>query len=469
MGRWVWAWGSSLFLLLMVCSARSAEFDKSQIPNTQSDLITVVGELAVGDEKKFINIALSSANAVVAFQSNGGSLIAGIEIGRAIRLKGFSTLVPDGVQCASACALAWLGGRIRFMGGNARIGFHAVYTDGNGQPSVSSAGNALVGAYLNQLNLSSAAIFYITDTSPDKMQWLTFADAQNYEIDVRPFNTTAADGNDPRAGLPNAAPSSRENSASSSDLIIKVTYAFIEATNLPNHASMASLTESYADQVFYYGRNVSRNEVRRDKAGFFAKWPKRQYAIKGGSLAVDCPTASLCKANALMDWNASGAGLTSVGTATLSLGWTVQDGVWRINSENSRVITRKVGRSAPNVALPEPSAGKPTYQLNSGANKVVSLLNLSSSGCSPGGSVSGKIVHREFGNDGQTLTNFVIEETDGTRATVNVFVDLTNADQVNRSWIMRGLQTLLVEGRSTYINVRACGAAGRVLELDAAR
>jgi hypothetical protein len=170
-----------------------------------------------------------------------------------------------------------------------------------------------------------------------------------------------------------------------------------------------------------------------------------------------------------MDWNASGAGLTSVGTATLSLGWTVQDGVWRINSENSRVITRKVGRSAPNVALPEPSAGKPTYQLNSGANKVVSLLNLSSSGCSPGGSVSGKIVHREFGNDGQTLTNFVIEETDGTRATVNVFVDLTNADQVNRSWIMRGLQTLLVEGRSTYINVRACGAAGRVLELDAAR
>jgi len=37
---------------------------------------------------------LSSTDAVVVFQSPGGNLRAGIEIGRAIHLKGFATLVP---------------------------------------------------------------------------------------------------------------------------------------------------------------------------------------------------------------------------------------------------------------------------------------------------------------------------------------------------------------------------------------
>jgi hypothetical protein len=78
------------------------------------------------------------------------------------------------------------------MGPNARIGFHAVYTDSNGQSMVSSAGNALVGAYLNQLGLPSPAIYYITNTSPNEIQWLTFSDAQNYGVDVQPFNLALA-------------------------------------------------------------------------------------------------------------------------------------------------------------------------------------------------------------------------------------------------------------------------------------
>lgn len=170
--------------------ANAAEFQKSTLQNG-GDLISVVGDLSYGDEKTFINVALSSSNAVVVFQSRGGNLLAGIEIGKAIHLKGFSTLVPGNMQCASACALAWLGGRTRFMGNAARVGFHAVYTDNNGRADVSSAGNALVGAYLNQLGLPADAVIYITDTSPDAMQWLTFVDAQRYGIDVKPFVTSA--------------------------------------------------------------------------------------------------------------------------------------------------------------------------------------------------------------------------------------------------------------------------------------
>ena len=71
--------------------SRAAEFSKSELRNGGPDTIVVVGQLSLGDEKQFINAALNSENAIVVFQSPGGNLFAGIEIGKAVRLKGFST------------------------------------------------------------------------------------------------------------------------------------------------------------------------------------------------------------------------------------------------------------------------------------------------------------------------------------------------------------------------------------------
>lgn len=150
--------------------------------------ITVEGDLKSGDEKRFADAAIRAGDAVVLFNSWGGNLIAGIEIGRAIRLKGFSTLVLNGYTCASACGLAWLGGRQRLMEHDAKIGFHAAFFDEPNQ-SVTSGGNALVGAYLNQLGLSAEAIVYLTDKKPSEMQWLTIEDAARIGIEVREFKS----------------------------------------------------------------------------------------------------------------------------------------------------------------------------------------------------------------------------------------------------------------------------------------
>ncbi len=94
----------------------------------------VSGELKPGDEKTFINQSLGLDRAVVVFNSSGGNLVAGLEIGRAIRLKSFDTVVVDGQICASACAFAWLGGRTRYMATNASIAFHAAYEFRDGVP-----------------------------------------------------------------------------------------------------------------------------------------------------------------------------------------------------------------------------------------------------------------------------------------------------------------------------------------------
>ena len=67
----------------------AAEFSKSASRDGDPDVILVVGQLSFGDEKQFVNAALNSENAIVVFQSPGGNLFAGIEIGKAIRLKGF--------------------------------------------------------------------------------------------------------------------------------------------------------------------------------------------------------------------------------------------------------------------------------------------------------------------------------------------------------------------------------------------
>jgi hypothetical protein len=61
-------------------------------------------------EDEFLRQIAPLSSAIVSFSSDGGSLIAGLQIGETIRLKNFSTLVPEGAHCASSCALAWLGG-----------------------------------------------------------------------------------------------------------------------------------------------------------------------------------------------------------------------------------------------------------------------------------------------------------------------------------------------------------------------
>jgi hypothetical protein len=88
-------------------------------------VVILEGPLVEDDEDQFATKTASLASAFVAFSSDGGSLATGLRIGEAIRRKGFSTIVPDGRRCASACAFAWFGGIERFLGTDARIGHAA--------------------------------------------------------------------------------------------------------------------------------------------------------------------------------------------------------------------------------------------------------------------------------------------------------------------------------------------------------
>jgi hypothetical protein len=75
----------------------------------------------------------------VKFNSPGGVVIVGVRIGDIIREYQIATYVSKGTFCASACAIAWLGGVKRFVSYDGAVGFHGVYYADTLQPNAAGA------------------------------------------------------------------------------------------------------------------------------------------------------------------------------------------------------------------------------------------------------------------------------------------------------------------------------------------
>ena len=204
----LWA-AVAAFSLQLLATDAALSADIRVIPGASGKpaIIILTGDLLPGDQKKFASNALAIEEAIVLFESRGGNLIAGIEIGKAIRLKEFATYVPANTICASACAFAWLGGTKRLLSSNAKVGFHAASIEEGGVSRESGVGNALAGAYLNQLGLPSRAVAYITSTSPDDMRWLTIADAGKVGIEASIFDLESLTPSRSTENLSQTAPS----------------------------------------------------------------------------------------------------------------------------------------------------------------------------------------------------------------------------------------------------------------------
>jgi|EndMetStandDraft_3_1072993.scaffolds.fasta_scaffold29257_3 hypothetical protein len=213
--------GGSFSILLLAASALclwststfAAKISTSPLGDDPAQaLVAVEGDFEAGDHLKFRTQVGRLTKALVVFNSAGGNLVAGIEIGKTIRLKSFATAVLDGTRCASSCAFAWLGGAPRFMDRGVQIGFHAAYIESGGRASESGVGNALLGSYLTQIGLSENAVVYITQAAPHQMTWLTLPDAKQIGIEVLPFEKQTP----PSKPAPRVAPRETSNQEISS-------------------------------------------------------------------------------------------------------------------------------------------------------------------------------------------------------------------------------------------------------------
>jgi hypothetical protein len=285
-------------LLVASASAKAADVDVQRLDNG-SALILIDGDFEHDDIETFRTkvASLRTAKVGVAFRSEGGSLVAGIRIGGLIREKKYTTIVPDGAACASACALAWLGGTRRYMGQGASVGFHAAYVLKSYGPIESGSGNAILGAYLNQLGLSEDAIVYITKTAPTSIQWMNLRDATEHGIAVLPLSPQQVEARASTAATAEQHEGTPERRAT--DFV----RSLLAHWSKPSTEALPALEGLYAETVRYNGKATPRQSVLASKQGLAERWTERAYSIQPGSLSTTCATGSkTCRVKGVVNW-----------------------------------------------------------------------------------------------------------------------------------------------------------------------
>jgi hypothetical protein len=231
------------------------------------DMVTVDGELTTDDVATFEALTRGRQGQGVQLKSPGGAAIAGVRLGEIIRARKMATFVMHDTLCASACAIAWLGGVGRAIStDHAGVGFHGVYNADTLQPS--GAGNAIVGSFLGKLGLSDAAIAYITNPGAEDMQWLTAADARALGIDAtavecRRGNCTFTSINTGATGIIAAPPKESQSETERSVATVIERLQEIWSGDPDRYLQVAN--DVCEDTIRYYGKYQSRDEVVADK------------------------------------------------------------------------------------------------------------------------------------------------------------------------------------------------------------
>jgi hypothetical protein len=327
---------AAIVLLFALNRADAANIEVKNL-DAGAALVVLEGDLELGDIESFRSKVGSLSKATVAFRSDGGSLLAGIRIGMLIRVKNFTTVVPDGAQCASACAVAWLGGARRFMGAGSKVGFHAAYVQRAGGTAESGPGNAVLGAYLDQIGLPEDAIVYITQAAPNSMKWLTMNEAAQHGIDVALLPPAEGPPPPPEANVV----ASQEQppgslAAGATGLIVSLAARWSGA----NAEMLRALDELYVDKVFYHGKLITRQAVLLDKRRFAERWPQRSYKIRPHSISANCNAASeVCRVQGVIERELANvqANTKSRDVASFDINVTRAGSSFKITAETSSV------------------------------------------------------------------------------------------------------------------------------------
>jgi ATP-dependent protease ClpP protease subunit len=334
--------------------------------------VVIQGRLNHGDEDIFRAriAALHTPSIGIGLNSPGGDLRAGIEIGTIIRMRGLATGVPVGAECASACGLIWLAGTPRVIlyddqGNYGRVGFHAAVNAVTGQQSV---GNAIAGAYFNRLGLSDDAIAYMTDAPPDSIQWLTSADADRLGIKVNyvkeapsTADTKTSESIKPVRTDPTwPAPTTLEPTQA---VIEEWLRGFFAAGNAPSNVQTRDTILSWyygpqhGGQTWSFTKYLSPDELVKEKVKFMARWPRRLYTLREGSVSFNWKDKDLLDVTGIVDWTCSSdeRHQTSMGSQQFTFSLHRESlGGFTIVSENGQIITRTVSKDA--VGVYEPAA-----------------------------------------------------------------------------------------------------------------
>ena len=154
------------------------------------DFILILGEITRETQTSFMEALSRAPRARIVVEGPGGEVIPALDIGRTIRERRLTTLIPERGNCASSCGLIWLAGQPRDLASSAAVGFHAAAAvSPSGRRSISAPANAIIGGYLRELGFGDEAIFEMTRAPPRGMNW--FGPARLAALGVT-FGTSSA-------------------------------------------------------------------------------------------------------------------------------------------------------------------------------------------------------------------------------------------------------------------------------------
>lgn len=144
MKGWLFRFTGALALLLCwSVSAGAMEFilhpNSAEMPKVTA--VLAIGTIEAGDVEKlarFLSLQPDRPTSAIYLASSGGSLYEGMRLGLFFKNQRIKTIVEGDQICASACALAFLGGRDnqgrpwRSSSSTGRLGFHAFSTADGG-------------------------------------------------------------------------------------------------------------------------------------------------------------------------------------------------------------------------------------------------------------------------------------------------------------------------------------------------
>jgi len=137
-------------------------------------------------------------------------------------------------------------------------------------------------------------------------------------------------------------PSQNEDGGLSSEKAVSFIEDYIAKTGSESGTSAYSLVNMfYADRINYFGKDVERSVVEKDKVAYERRWPQRTYTIEPDTLNVNCMSGGkTCYVSGILSYEAISPERNAHGTgrAQFEYGVTSEAYGLKLMSETSKVI-----------------------------------------------------------------------------------------------------------------------------------
>ena len=171
------------------------------------DEIFASGEIDEGATERFKSFVRRNqiSDAIVLFDSVGGSLVESLKLGAAIRNLEFDTGIGSYGEngdrdykglCASACVYAFVGGKYRYYHGkNEKLGLHQFYAPDSNQNDMGDTQliSSMLISYLQFMDVDPRAFIVASTTRGDSMYWLSSEQANLLAISNNGQEATTAE------------------------------------------------------------------------------------------------------------------------------------------------------------------------------------------------------------------------------------------------------------------------------------